>query len=77
MFQRPRIFGIVNITPDSFSDGGKYFDPAAAIAHARKLVGDGADVIDLGPASSNPGCGSGLAGGRDTPPWAGHRGPLG
>lgn len=54
MFQRPRIFGIVNITPDSFSDGGKYFDPAAAIAHARKLVSEGADVIDLGPASSNP-----------------------
>lgn len=54
MFQRPRIFGIVNITPDSFSDGGKYFDPAAAIAHARNLVSEGADVIDLGPASSNP-----------------------
>lgn len=54
MLQLPHIFGIVNITPDSFSDGGKYFDPAAAVAHARKLVSDGADVIDLGPASSNP-----------------------
>lgn len=52
--QRPLIFGIVNITPDSFSDGGRYFAAEAAIAHAKRLVGEGADVIDLGPASSNP-----------------------
>jgi len=51
---RPIIFGIVNITPDSFSDGGKYFTAEAAIAHARKLMDEGADVVDLGPASSNP-----------------------
>lgn len=50
----PAIFGIVNITSDSFSDGGKFLAPDAAIAHARKLAADGADVIDLGPASSNP-----------------------
>jgi dihydropteroate synthase type 2 len=49
-----RAFGIVNITEDSFSDGGCYLAPEAAIAHARKLAGDGADVIDLGAASSNP-----------------------
>lgn len=54
MFQRPLIFGIVNITPDSFSDGGRYFAADAAIAHAKRLVAEGADVIDLGPASSNP-----------------------
>lgn len=54
MLQRPLIFGIVNITPDSFSDGGKYLAADAAIAHARRLVKEGADVIDLGPASSNP-----------------------
>ena len=48
------IFGILNITPDSFSDGGRFMEPAAALAHARKLVGDGADVLDLGAASSNP-----------------------
>ena len=54
MNDSPLIFGIVNITPDSFSDGGKYFAADAAIAHARKLVREGADVIDLGPASSNP-----------------------
>ena len=54
MSARPLIFGIVNITPDSFSDGGRYFAADAAIAHARKLASEGADVIDLGPASSNP-----------------------
>ena len=46
------IFGIVNITSDSFSDGGRYLAPDAAIAQARKLMAEGADVIDLGPASS-------------------------
>jgi dihydropteroate synthase type 2 len=50
----PLIFGIVNITEDSFSDGSKYLEPEAAIAHARKLASDGADVIDVGAASSNP-----------------------
>ncbi|MFN4354641.1 dihydropteroate synthase [Parvibaculum sp.] len=54
MFQRPLIFGIVNITPDSFSDGGRYFAADAAVAHAKRLASEGADVIDLGPASSNP-----------------------
>jgi dihydropteroate synthase type 2 len=48
------IFGIVNVTADSFSDGGKYLTPAAAIEHARRLIASGADVIDLGPTSSNP-----------------------
>jgi dihydropteroate synthase type 2 len=52
--QLVKIFGIVNITEDSFFDGGRYLAPDAAIAHARKLVRDGADVIDLGAASSNP-----------------------
>jgi dihydropteroate synthase len=51
----PRIVGIVNITRDSFSDGGRYLDPAAALAHARRLRADGADVIELGPAASHPG----------------------
>ena len=48
------ILGILNITDDSFSDGGKYLDPDSAIAHGRKLVADGADILDLGAASSNP-----------------------
>jgi len=50
----PGIFGIVNLTEDSFSDGGLYLDPERAIAHARQLARDGADVIELGPASSHP-----------------------
>jgi dihydropteroate synthase type 2 len=50
----PRIVGIVNITADSFSDGGRYLDPAAAVAHARKLCAEGADLIELGPAASHP-----------------------
>jgi dihydropteroate synthase type 2 len=49
----PCLFGIVNITEDSFSDGGRYLDPSAAIAHARALVTAGAQVIDLGAAASN------------------------
>ena len=51
----PRIVGIVNITADSFSDGGRYLDPAAAVAHARRLRAEGADIIELGPAASHPG----------------------
>jgi dihydropteroate synthase type 2 len=54
MSNRPQILGIVNITSDSFSDGGKYLTPAAAIEHAEKLIAGGADIIDLGPAASNP-----------------------
>jgi dihydropteroate synthase len=50
----PLIVGIVNITEDSFSDGGRYLDPSAALTHARKLRADGADIIELGPAASHP-----------------------
>ena len=49
----PGIFGILNITEDSFSDGGRYLDPAAAVAQARRLVAEGADVVDIGAAASN------------------------
>jgi dihydropteroate synthase type 2 len=49
----PAIFGIVNITEDSFSDGGRFLNPAAALAHAHALVADGAQVVDLGAAASN------------------------
>ncbi|HTQ15290.1 MAG TPA: dihydropteroate synthase [Rhizomicrobium sp.] len=49
-----KIFGILNITEDSFSDGGKYLAPGAALARARELVAMGADVLDIGAASSNP-----------------------
>jgi dihydropteroate synthase type 2 len=49
----PTLFGILNITEDSFSDGGRHLDPAAAVAAAGRLAADGADVIDLGAAASN------------------------
>src|ERR1019366_5231619 len=52
---RPLIMGVVNVTPDSFSDGGRFLDPAAAIAHAHKLIEEGADLVDLGAESSRPG----------------------
>ncbi|MFD1947458.1 dihydropteroate synthase [Nocardioides aestuarii] len=51
----PLLMGIVNVTPDSFSDGGRYVDPAAAIAHGRQLLADGADVLDVGGESTRPG----------------------
>lgn len=47
--------GVVNVTDDSFSDGGRYLDPARAVAHARALVADGADIIDVGGESTRPG----------------------
>jgi dihydropteroate synthase len=47
--------GVVNITPDSFSDGGRFFDPKAAVAHARKLAEEGAGLIDIGGESTRPG----------------------
>ncbi|MFQ6107189.1 MAG: dihydropteroate synthase [Thermoplasmata archaeon] len=52
---RPLIMGVVNVTPDSFSDGGEFLDASAAIAHARNLAEDGADIIDVGGESSRPG----------------------
>ncbi|MBM3653997.1 MAG: dihydropteroate synthase, partial [Alphaproteobacteria bacterium] len=52
---RPVIMGIVNVTPDSFSDGGLFATPAAALAQARKLVAEGADIVDVGAESTRPG----------------------
>ena len=52
--RRPVVMGILNVTPDSFSDGGSYFAPQAAIAHARQMVTDGADIIDIGAESTRP-----------------------
>jgi dihydropteroate synthase type 2 len=54
MSDAPKILGILNITTDSFSDGGKYIEPDAAIARLHELVAEGADVIDMGAASSHP-----------------------
>ena len=52
---RPLVLGIVNVTPDSFSDGGQFFDPRAAVAHALRLVAEGADLLDVGGESTRPG----------------------
>ena len=53
----PRVMGIVNVTPDSFSDGGAHFDADAAIAHGLKLADEGADLLDIGGESTRPGAG--------------------
>ena len=58
---RPLVMGIVNVTPDSFSDGGRFLDPAAAIAHGRALREDGADILDIGGESTRPGAEAGSA----------------
>jgi dihydropteroate synthase len=56
MFPRPAlVMGVVNVTPDSFSDGGKFLDADAAVAHALKLAADGAEILDLGGESTRPG----------------------
>jgi dihydropteroate synthase len=54
-FMNPKLMGVVNVTPDSFSDGGQYLDPAAAIRHGEELVRDGAVILDVGGESTRPG----------------------
>jgi len=55
---KPLIMGILNVTPDSFTDGGKFLDPLKAVRHAEKLVDEGADIIDIGGESTRPGASS-------------------
>src|ERR1700680_967646 len=50
----PLVMGVLNVTPDSFSDGGRFLDPAAAIAQAERLAAEGADIIDIGAESTRP-----------------------
>jgi dihydropteroate synthase len=52
--RRPLVMGVLNVTPDSFSDGGRFLDPAAAIAQAQRLAAEGADILDVGAESSRP-----------------------
>ncbi|HLU64711.1 MAG TPA: dihydropteroate synthase, partial [Kofleriaceae bacterium] len=54
-WSRPYVMGVVNVTPDSFSDGGRYLGTEAAVAHALRLEEEGADLIDLGGESTRPG----------------------
>lgn len=51
---RPLVMGILNVTPDSFSDGGEFLEPSKAVAHARDMAGQGADIIDIGAESTRP-----------------------
>ena len=53
--RRPQVMGIVNVTPESFSDGGQFFAPKAAMAHCERLLADGADLLDIGGESTRPG----------------------
>jgi len=52
---RPRVMGVLNVTPDSFSDGGRFLDLDRALAHARAMLADGADIIDIGGVKAGPG----------------------
>jgi dihydropteroate synthase len=52
--QRPLVMGVLNVTPDSFADGGHFLDPPAAIAHAQRLAAEGADILDIGAESTRP-----------------------
>ena len=52
--RRPLVMGILNITPDSFSDGGRFIDPDAALAQARRMQAEGADILDIGAESTRP-----------------------
>ncbi len=70
--RRTLIMGVVNVTPDSFSDGGRYFEPERAVSHALRLLQDGADIIDVGGESTRPGAavaagGEGAGAGGKTP----------
>ncbi len=55
VLDRVFVMGIVNVTPDSFADGGRYFNHANALARARQLIDEGADIIDIGGESTRPG----------------------
>lgn len=55
MSNHVKVMGVVNVTPDSFSDGGQFLVPGAALAHARALIEQGADILDIGAESTRPG----------------------
>ncbi|HEY1988010.1 MAG TPA: dihydropteroate synthase, partial [Acidimicrobiales bacterium] len=51
---RPLVMGILNVTPDSFSDGGEWFDGDRAVARGRQMIAEGADIVDVGGESTRP-----------------------
>ena len=66
--RRTLVMGVINITPDSFSDGGAFLDPAAAVEQALRLLDEGADLLDLGAESTRPGSRAGIAAGGESGP---------
>src|ERR1700710_403760 len=50
----PAVMGVLNVTPDSFSDGGQFIAPESALAQARRMIAEGADIVDIGPESPRP-----------------------
>src|SRR3954447_19578165 len=68
-----RLMGVVNVTPDSFSDGGLYLEPEAAIAHGAELADEGAGILDVGGESTRPARGRGRGGGGAAPGGRGGR----
>jgi dihydropteroate synthase len=58
LWPRPSVMGVLNVTPDSFSDGGRFVDPATAIDHGRRLLEEGANIVDVGGESTRPGAAS-------------------
>ncbi|MGE5207536.1 MAG: dihydropteroate synthase [Chlamydiota bacterium] len=73
---RTLVMGVVNVTPDSFSDGGLYFEPAAAVAHALCLLDEGADILDIGGESTRPGAAVAPASRTDQPSTSKRRVPV-
>src|SRR4051794_41896788 len=61
-FPRPSVMGVVNVTPDSFSDGGVNFEPLDAVASARRMLAEGAAIVDIGGEATRPGAEGGSAG---------------
>lgn len=74
--RRTLIMGVVNVTPDSFSDGGLYIDADKAVAHAEKLLGDGAAIIDVGGESTRPGASVAAGGATGAAAESGKRVPV-
>src|SRR3989442_10846587 len=64
--ERTLVMGVLNVTPDSFSDGGEFLSLESALAHAEKMIAEGADIIDIGGESNRPRGGSPLSAGKET-----------
>ncbi len=70
---RTLVMGVLNVTPDSFSDGAQFLSPDKALAHAEQMIADGADIIDIGGESTRPGAATGFRRRRTSTRFADHR----